>query len=96
MDYKLTINLVSYLQKNLDRTLMVKNRLLKYIFKQCSTAEKVNHQLSSLPLSNDTVRGHIDEIANDVQSQLNDILWNTNFSLVLVFQTSAIFDHLFG
>ena len=51
---------------------------------------KVGHQLSSLPLSNNTVHGHIDEIVNDIQSQLNDILRNTNFSLALVFQTSAI------
>ena len=57
---------------------------------------KVGCQLSSLPLSNDTVRRRIDEIANDVQLQLNDILRNRNFSLDLVFQTSAISKHLFS
>ena len=41
------------------------------------------HQLASLPLSNDTVRRRIDEIAIDVKSQLNDILRNTKFSWVL-------------
>ena len=41
------------------------------------------HQLASLPLSNDTVRRRIDEIAIDVKSQLTDILRNTKFSLAL-------------
>ncbi|XP_076817976.1 SCAN domain-containing protein 3-like [Clavelina lepadiformis] len=40
-------------------------------------------QLAALPLSNDTVRRRIDKIAIDVQSQLNDILRNTKFSLAL-------------
>ena len=40
----------------------------------------VGHQLPFLPLSNDTVRRHIDETAKDVQSQLNDIIQTTNFS----------------
>ena len=58
--------------------------------------EKVGHQLSSLPFSSDTIRRRIDKIANDVQSQLNDILRNTNILLALVFQTSAISNHLFS
>ena len=41
------------------------------------------HQLASLPLSNDTVRHCIDEISTDIQSQLNDILRMTKFSLAL-------------
>ena len=41
------------------------------------------HQLASLPLNNDTVRRRIDEMAIDVKSQLNNILRNTKFSLVL-------------
>ena len=43
---------------------------------------KIGHQLSSLPLSNNTVRHCIDKVANNVQSQLNDILRNTYFLLV--------------
>ena len=34
-------------------------------------------------LSNDTVRRRIDEISTDIQSQLNDILRMTKFSLAL-------------
>ena len=56
---------------------------------------KVGNQFSFLPLSNNTVRRHIDKICNDVQSQLNDILRNTNFSLALLFETSIISNHLF-
>ena len=41
------------------------------------------HQLASLPLSNDTVRRRIDKISTDIQSQLNDILRMTKFSLAL-------------
>ena len=41
------------------------------------------HQLASLPLSNNTVRGRIDEMAIDVKLLLNDILRNTKFSLAL-------------
>ena len=41
------------------------------------------HQLASLPLSNDTVQCRIDEISTDIQSQLNDILCMTKFSLAL-------------
>ena len=44
---------------------------------------KVGHQLPSLPLSNDTIRRRIDKTANDVQSQLNNIIHTTNFSLAL-------------
>ena len=46
-------------------------------------SETAGQQFSSLPLSSNTVRRHIDEIALDVRSQLNDILRNTNFSLTL-------------
>ena len=41
------------------------------------------HQLASLPLRNDTVRRRIDEISSNIQSQLNDILRMTKFSLAL-------------
>ena len=41
------------------------------------------HQLASLPLNNNAVRGRIDEITIDVKSQLNDILRNTKFLLAL-------------
>ena len=34
---------------------------------------KIGHQLSSLPLKNNTVCHHIDKVANVVQLQLNDI-----------------------
>ena len=41
------------------------------------------HHLASLPLNNNTIRRRIDEMAIDVKLQLNDILWNTKFSLAL-------------
>jgi len=39
----------------------------------------VKQQAINLPLCNDTIRRRIDEIAIDLQSQLNDILRNINF-----------------
>ena len=93
------MNLVSYLAKKF-RPHTEGDKLLKSAFetylRTMPDSGNAGHQLSSLPLSNDTVRSRIDRTANDVQSQLNDILRNTNFSLTLVFQTSAISNHLFN
>jgi len=43
----------------------------------------VKQQAINLPLCNDTIRRRIDEIAIDLQSQLNDILRNIKLSLAL-------------
>ena len=44
---------------------------------------KPGHYLASLPLRNDTARRLIDENAINIQSQLNNILWNKKFLLTL-------------
>ena len=53
--------------------------------------ENVGHQIPFLPLSNDTVRRHIDETAKDVQSQLNDIIQTINFSSLEEFEIAKLF-----
>ena len=91
---------LSFLHAKKSRPHTDGEKLLKPAFKiyLCTMLDcgKVGHQLSSLPFNNDTVHRRIDKIANNVQSQLNDIFRNTNFLLALVFQTSAVSNHLFS
>lgn len=50
---------------------------------QEKAGDKVNTEMSALPLSNDSVRRRIDEMSNDVEEQLVDMLRETKFSLAL-------------
>ena len=93
--YKLSFLLAKKSRPHTDGEELLKPAFQIYLRTMLNNG-KVKHQLSSLPLSNDTVRRHIDEIANYVQSQLNDILRNTKFSLAFVFKTSATFNPLFS
>lgn len=80
--YELSFLLAKHTRPHTDGEHIIKPAIQIYL-RTMQENKRPTQELNALPLSNDTVRRRIDEIGDDLESQLVSILQKTKFSLAL-------------